>query len=70
MHRYYDERASEYEEAYLLGTGTASISDTDVFRREAVILAGVIDASRAGGSLISPVARDTGCRITHRAVRA
>ena len=25
MLRYYDERASEYEEAYVLGTGTASI---------------------------------------------
>ena len=35
MLRYYDERASEYEEAYVRGTGTASIPDPDVFRREA-----------------------------------
>lgn len=42
MLRYYDERASEYEEAYVLGTGTASIPDPDVFRREAALLTGII----------------------------
>jgi ubiquinone/menaquinone biosynthesis C-methylase UbiE len=41
MRRYYNERASEYEEAYLLGTGTASIPDPEVFRREASLLAGI-----------------------------
>lgn len=41
MFRYYDERAPEYEEAYVLGTGTASIPDPDVFRREASILTGI-----------------------------
>jgi demethylmenaquinone methyltransferase/2-methoxy-6-polyprenyl-1,4-benzoquinol methylase len=38
MLRYYDERASEYEDAYVRGTGTASIPDPDVFRREALQL--------------------------------
>ena len=42
MHRYYDERASEYEEAYVRGTGTASIPDPEVFRREASLLPGVV----------------------------
>src|SRR4029453_6476731 len=41
--RYYDERASEYEEAYVLGTGTASIPDPEVFRREASILTGLVE---------------------------
>jgi len=39
---YYDERAPEYEEAYTLGTGTASIPDTEVFRTEAKSLAGIV----------------------------
>jgi ubiquinone/menaquinone biosynthesis C-methylase UbiE len=43
MLRYYDERASEYEEAYVLGTGTASISDPTVFQAEAVLLGGVVE---------------------------
>jgi ubiquinone/menaquinone biosynthesis C-methylase UbiE len=43
MLRYYDERASEYEDAYVLGTGTASIPDPDVFHREASLLTGVVD---------------------------
>ena len=43
MHQYYDERAPEYEEAYVLGTGTASIPDPDVFRREAALLTGIVD---------------------------
>ena len=43
MFRYYDERASEYEEAYVLGTGTASMREADVFRREAVLLTAVVE---------------------------
>jgi SAM-dependent methyltransferase len=43
MLRYYDERASEYEEAYVLGTGTASIPDPEVFRREASILTRMVE---------------------------
>src|SRR5262245_49251763 len=42
MFRYYDERASEYEDAYVLGTGTASMPDPDVFRREASLLTGIV----------------------------
>ena len=42
MLAYYDERASEYEEAYTLGTGTASISDPEVFKLEARVLAGIV----------------------------
>ena len=43
MFRYYDERAAEYEDAYVLGTGTASIPDPEVFRREASLLAGIVE---------------------------
>jgi SAM-dependent methyltransferase len=43
MLRYYDERASEYEEAYVLGTGTASIPDPEVFRREASLLSRMVE---------------------------
>jgi cyclopropane fatty-acyl-phospholipid synthase-like methyltransferase len=43
MLRYYDERASEYEEAYVLGTGTASIADPEVFRREALLLTQMVE---------------------------
>ena len=43
MLRYYDERASEYEEAYVLGTGTASIPDPEVFRREAALLTRMVE---------------------------
>ena len=42
MFRYYDDRASEYEDAYVLGTGTASLPYADVFRREASVLAGIV----------------------------
>ena len=35
MLAYYDERAPEYEEAYTIGTGTASIPDPEVFKAEA-----------------------------------
>ena len=39
---YYNERATEYEEAYTLGTGTASIADPNVFTTEATLLAGIV----------------------------
>lgn len=42
MLSYYDERAAEYEEAYTLGTGTASIPDPEVFKTEARVLAGIV----------------------------
>lgn len=42
MLSYYDERAPEYDEAYTLGTGTASIRNPRVFTAEARVLAGVV----------------------------
>jgi ubiquinone/menaquinone biosynthesis C-methylase UbiE len=42
MLAYYDERAPEYEEAYTLGTGTASITEPEVFTAEALLLAGIV----------------------------
>ena len=42
MLAYYDERAPEYEEAYTLGTGTASIPDPEVFKAEALALSGIV----------------------------
>jgi ubiquinone/menaquinone biosynthesis C-methylase UbiE len=42
MLEYYDERAPEYEEAYTLGTGTASIPDPEVFKAEARVLAAIV----------------------------
>ena len=42
MLAYYDQRATEYEEAYTLGTGTASIPDPEVFKAEARVLAGIV----------------------------
>jgi ubiquinone/menaquinone biosynthesis C-methylase UbiE len=45
MLAYYDERASEYEEAYTLGTGTASITEPEVFKAEALLLAGADNCS-------------------------
>jgi demethylmenaquinone methyltransferase/2-methoxy-6-polyprenyl-1,4-benzoquinol methylase len=42
MHEYYDQRAPGYEEAYTLGTGTASISDPEVFKAEARVLEGIV----------------------------
>ena len=42
MLAYYNERASEYEEAYTRGTGTASITDPTVFTTEIAVLEGVV----------------------------
>jgi hypothetical protein len=58
MFRYYDERAPEYEEAYLLGTGTASIRDPGVFQAEALLLEHVVE--RFGHGRIIDVACGTG----------
>ncbi|HET9270124.1 MAG TPA: class I SAM-dependent methyltransferase [Vicinamibacterales bacterium] len=55
---YYDARASEYEEAYTLGTGTSSIRDPAVFTNEARILASIV-AQHVGGRVID-VACGTG----------
>jgi ubiquinone/menaquinone biosynthesis C-methylase UbiE len=42
MLAYYDERAPEYDEAYTLGTGTASIADPEVFKAEARVLSRIV----------------------------
>jgi demethylmenaquinone methyltransferase/2-methoxy-6-polyprenyl-1,4-benzoquinol methylase len=42
MFAYYDERAPEYEEAYTRGTGTCSIRDPEVFKRDARKLADAV----------------------------
>src|SRR4029077_13941939 len=42
MLSYYNERAPDYEEAYTLGTGTASIPDPEVFKAEARVLEDIV----------------------------
>jgi ubiquinone/menaquinone biosynthesis C-methylase UbiE len=63
MLRYYDERASEYEEAYVLGTGTASIPDPEVFRREVSVLTRMVEHF-ARGRLVD-LACGTGYWLPH-----
>src|SRR5262245_27501400 len=58
MHRYYDARASEYEEAYVRRTGTASITDPEIFRREVSVLGGIVE--RFGRGRIIDLACGTG----------
>jgi ubiquinone/menaquinone biosynthesis C-methylase UbiE len=48
MLAYYNERAPEYEEAYTLGTGTASMPDPAVFRTEATVLSGIVRKFASG----------------------
>lgn len=48
MFQYYEQRAPDYEEAYLLGTGTASIPDPGIFRSEAQSLGDIVARSAAG----------------------
>jgi demethylmenaquinone methyltransferase/2-methoxy-6-polyprenyl-1,4-benzoquinol methylase len=67
MLRYYDERAAEYEEAYVLGTGTSSIPDPDVFRREALLLTGIVERFAAGRLL--DLACGTGFWLQYYATR-
>ena len=63
MLAYYNERAPEYEEAYTLGTGTASITDPSVFTAEIVSLAGVVGGF-GNGQLID-LACGTGYWLPH-----
>jgi SAM-dependent methyltransferase len=67
MLRYYNERAAEYEDAYVLGTGTASIPDPDVFRREALLLEGIVERF-ARGRMVD-LACGTGFWLRHYAAR-
>jgi ubiquinone/menaquinone biosynthesis C-methylase UbiE len=48
MLQYYDERAPEYDDAYLRGTGTASIRDPSVFQLEAKVLGEVVERMARG----------------------
>ena len=43
MKDYYNERATEYEEAYTLGTGTASIETPGLFKSEAIAVSKVVE---------------------------
>jgi ubiquinone/menaquinone biosynthesis C-methylase UbiE len=67
MFRYYDERASEYEEAFIKGTGTASIPDPEAFRSEAVLLAGIVGRFARGRFV--DIACGTGHWMRHYASR-
>jgi SAM-dependent methyltransferase len=60
---YYNERAPEYEEAYKLGTGTASITDPTVFTTEITTLAEVV-GDFGNGHLID-LACGTGYWLPH-----
>jgi len=51
MLHYYDERASEYEEAFTSGTGTSSMTNSAIFKTEAIALADIVRRF-AKGSLI------------------
>jgi ubiquinone/menaquinone biosynthesis C-methylase UbiE len=55
MLAYYNERASEYEEAYTRGTGTASITDPTVFTTDIGVLEGIVRRFGCGHLL------DLGC---------
>lgn len=48
MLQYYDERAPEYDDAYLRGTGTASIRDPRVFQLEVKLLGEVVERMARG----------------------
>ena len=63
MLAYYDERASEYEEAYTRGTGTASITDPSVFTTEIGVLEGIVGGFGCGHLL--DVACGTGYWLPH-----
>ena len=65
MLTYYDERAPEYEEAYTLGTGTASIPDPEVFKAEARVLAGIV--GRVAHGRIMDLACGTAYRLAQYA---
>src|SRR3977135_2392590 len=65
MLAYYNERAPEYEEAYTLGTGTASIPDPEVFKAEARVLEGIV--ARVGHGSLMDLACGTAYWLPHYA---
>ncbi len=62
---YYNERAEEYEEAFTLGTGTASIADHNLFKSEAVTLSKVVKGFAHG--ILIDIACGTGYWLSHYA---
>jgi len=62
---YYNERAEEYEEAYTLGTGTASIADPTFFQSEAVAISKVVKGFTHG--ILIDIACGTGYWLSHYA---
>jgi len=67
MLAYYDERAPDYDEAYTLGTGTASIRDPGVFTTEAQALSAVVE--RCVGGRVLDLACGTGYWLSAYASR-
>ena len=65
MLAYYDERAPEYDEAYTLGTGTASLPDPEVFKAEARVLSGIV--GRIARGRIMDLACGTAYWLSHYA---
>jgi ubiquinone/menaquinone biosynthesis C-methylase UbiE len=65
MLHYYNERAPEYEEAYTLGTGTASISDPSIFTTEVTVLPGIV--RRFAQGRLMDLACGTGYWLPHYA---
>ncbi len=65
MLAYYDERAPEYDEAYTLGTGTASMPDPEVFKAEARVLSGIV--GRIARGRIMDLACGTAYWLSHYA---
>ena len=65
MLAYYDERAPEYDEAYTLGTGTASMPDPEVFKAEARVLSGIV--GRIAHGRIMDLACGTAYWLSHYA---
>lgn len=68
MRRYYDERAADYEDAYVRGLGTASIDDPALFQREAARLGSIV-ARTVSGRVID-LACGTAYWLPHYAARA
>jgi demethylmenaquinone methyltransferase/2-methoxy-6-polyprenyl-1,4-benzoquinol methylase len=65
MLAYYDERAPEYEEAYTLGTGTASIPAPELFKAEARVLESIV--ARVGHGRLMDLACGTAYWLPHYA---
>lgn len=67
MFAYYDERAPEFEEIYMLGKGPASISDPDAYKAEVKTLSAIV-AKTCAGNLID-IACGTAFWLPHYAAQ-